>query len=192
MRFHIGPIPKSNNFEPDDSWNSIKEAPPEKAQWFAAPLGFIAAILVFLIWKNLTPFIIDMPSLLVLIISYIGMIIIHELLHALAHPGSGISSKSILGFWPSQGVFYAHYEGSIRRNRFILILVLPLIVISFIAPFICAVLQISPSWLFFVSILNALAACVDIYGLVLMVTQVPSRAITRNHGWRTYWKFIDS
>jgi hypothetical protein len=42
---------------------------------------------------------------------------VHELLHLLAHPKAGLSSKSVMGFWPKQMIAYAHYEGALSRNR---------------------------------------------------------------------------
>jgi hypothetical protein len=40
----------------------------------------------------------------------------------------------------------------------------------------------------FISTLNALLACGDIFAVGLLLVQVPSNAIIRNQGWRTFWK----
>jgi hypothetical protein len=39
----------------------------------------------------------------------------------------------------------------------------------------------------FVSSLNALGAGIDIFGVVLLLWQVPRHANVFNQGWRTYW-----
>ena len=38
-------------------------------------------------------------------------VVIHELIHASLHPEHGRSHSSILGFWPSRLLFYAHFDG---------------------------------------------------------------------------------
>jgi hypothetical protein len=37
------------------------------------------------------------------------------------------------------------------------------------------------------SVLNALVACGDLFGIGLLLWQVPRAATVRNQGWRTFW-----
>src|SRR6185503_13338146 len=104
------------------------------------------------------------------------------------HPGSGDSADSVLGFWPSRLLFYAHYVGELTRARFIAILLMPLLIISFVPLVVCAIIGHSSGLLAFSSALNALCACGDIFGVGLLLFQIPSDARVRNQGWRTYWR----
>ncbi|MFO0898325.1 MAG: DUF3267 domain-containing protein [Pirellulales bacterium] len=93
--------------------------------------------------------------------------------------------------WPSRLLFYAHYCGPLSRDRFLAVLVMPLLVITGL-PLLLAALGWLPAWstpvLASFSIWNALFACGDMVGLLLILAQIPRRAIVQNQGWRTYWK----
>jgi hypothetical protein len=76
---------------------------------------------------DLTMFVLSVISI------FLGVLIVHELIHLIAHPKFGLSKDSVLGVWPKAGVCYAFYGGELSRNRFILIIALPLFVLT-IAP----------------------------------------------------------
>jgi hypothetical protein len=198
MRFHLGAIPENPEFLPDSSWRPLREPTPLVMQFLALPLGIAACIAVGVLWLFLTPLRdISLDSLGMLLIAFvaiipIAIIPIHELLHAAVHPRLGLSASSILGFWPSQGLFYAHYDGELSRGRFIAILLMPLLIISIMPLFACAVAGRSSALLAFTSALNALFACGDMFGVGLLLFQVPSDATVRNQGYKTFWKIHDA
>jgi hypothetical protein len=103
------------------------------------------------------------------LLSFAALTAFHELLHIAAHPAAGRSSQSIVGFWPSRVLFYAHYDGELTRNRFVAIL-------------------LSSGWIAFISTFNAFLACVDVLGAGMVLFQIPATAVVRNQGWRTYWR----
>ena len=189
MRFHLGAIPNTANFSPDAPWRPLREPTPWVMQLLALPLGVAACVTVGAGWFFLTPLRalpFDSPGLL--LGALLIIIPIHELIHAIVHPGSGGSADSILGFWPSRLLFYAHYAGELTRARFIAILLMPLVIISFVPLVVCAVMGYSSGLLAFSSALNALCACGDIFAVGLLLFQIPSDARVRNQGWRTYWR----
>ena len=189
MKFHCGAVPDAPDFSPDAAWRPLREPSPWVMQLFAIPLGIVACIVVALLWRFLTPFRdVSFNSPGILVIFLVAIIPIHELLHAAAHPRGGVSASSILGCWPSRGLFYAHYLGELSRERFIAILLMPFLVISFAPWLVCAILSRSPALLVFISMVNALFACGDIFAVGLLLFQVPSGATVRNKGWRTFWK----
>ena len=165
-------------------------------QVFALPLGIVSALAMVALWVALTP-LFNSPLILRFdsmifpglgIALLLGMIVVHELIHAFVHPGFGKSVNSVLGIWPSRLLFYAHYHGELSRARFIAILGMPLIVISIVPLLVCALLgQGSVLWAF-ISIMNALSACGDLFAIGMLLWQVPRTAIVRNQGWRTYWR----
>jgi len=121
MRLHFGAIPSSPDFTPDTLWKSLREPSPWLAQLVALPIGIIAAVVVAVLWFAITP-LKDIPPtmpLFAFLVSFAGIIVVHELIHVAVHPMSGRSQHSIVGFWPSRMLFYAHYDGELTRNRFL-------------------------------------------------------------------------
>jgi len=78
--------------------------------------------------------------------------------------------------------------GETSKGRFLTIFLAPLLVISFLPLGIGAVTQHALVELAGISVLNALFSCGDVVGAFLVATQIPERAITRNRGWKTYWR----
>jgi Putative zincin peptidase len=192
MRFHWGGIPEPKDFVPDETWKALREPNPLVMQLFAIPLGFVAFIAVGALWLYTTSLKGDplksIGSLTAAFASFIPLIIVHELIHAAVHPQSGKSNRTILGFWPSRLLFYAHYDGKLTRNRFVAILAMPTVVITFIPLVIAMTTNLSSGFIAWISTWNIFFACGDMFGIILLLFQVPSCAICHNQGWRTYWK----
>jgi hypothetical protein len=122
----------------------------------------------------------------------LGCAILHELIHAVLHPASDTGSDSILGFWPSRVLFYAHYDGVLSKQRLLVIIIGPFIVLSLVPLVICAVFKHASSAMFALSLLNSLIASVDLIFFLLIIIQVPSGATLQNNGWKTYYRMADS
>jgi hypothetical protein len=204
MRFHYGAVPEDPHFSPEaEGWLAIREPGPWLLQLIALPVAVILLLLsgallylVFpreLLLNQSPPLTISIPiwpflSILILIIP------IHELIHAVCHPGWGFSSNSVIGLWLSRALFYAHYEGSMSRNRFLLIFAMPYIVLSLLPIPLLAVSGIL-GWtpdtaltLAYLSLIGGILACGDVVGFWLVISQIPGSAIVRNKGWKTYWR----
>jgi hypothetical protein len=160
------------------------------AQLFAAPVAAALAVAVGGLWLSLTPVetLVPLYSLLDFLLIFAGVVVVHELLHASAHPMAGRSPHSILGVWPSRGLFYAHYDGELSRERFIVILLMPFAVITLLPLAAAVVMRDASDAVAFVSAFNAVLGCVDVLGVGLLLWQVPAGATCRNQGWRTYWR----
>ena len=208
MRFHYGAPPENPDFVPEaDGWRKMAFDPgPLLLQLLAIPVIALLALL----WGNLfflvlpakfTPVqLVSSPIFslgwLVLFTVLLIIIPVHELLHALVHPHWGRSPNTILGAWLSKGIFYAHYEGEMPRNRFLLVYVAPYLVLGLLPLGLLALLG-GALWspgavviLALVSLFGSLSACGDIIGVILLLFQIPGRALVRNKGWKTYWKPI--
>jgi hypothetical protein len=159
-----------------------------RAQLIAFPIGIGMLALLYFAWVAWAPAAAILPSsvfgrLAVLLC----VVVVHELLHAIAHPNNGLSDQTYLGIWPRQVTFYAHYVGAMSRNRLLVVLLLPLLIIS-IAPLLLSVaLSIPIPYGAFFSPANGLLACVDVLGAGLLAVQVPPTAVVRNQGWVTWW-----
>jgi len=158
----------------------------------AQPIGVVAAAIGAVLWFLVTPLsdITPAMSLPTFLILFAGLVVAHELIHALVHPMAGLSPHSILGFWASLG-FYAHYDGEMSRNRLVACLFMPLLVISIFPLLVSAVAQVSSGWVAFVSAFNALCVCVDLLLAGSVLFQIPATAIVRFKSWRIFWKEHD-
>jgi hypothetical protein len=192
MQFRLGRIPDARDFVPDQTWKPLREPGPWLMQLFALPLGLAAFVSIGWLWFWATPLngkCFESPAFLNLgLFSFIPMVVVHELIHAAVHPGSGSSDRSILGFWPSRLLFYAHYDGALTRNRFIAILAMPTVVITLLPLAVAMATSSSHELVAWISTWNAFFACGDLFGIMLLLFQVKSRAICRNHGYKTFWK----
>lgn len=172
----------------------MREPGPWLMQLLAFPIGLAGFALIGFLWCWLTPLDVaafNSPHFLpAALISFAPLIVGHELVHAAAHPQAGKSDKSILGFWPSRLLFYAHYDGEMTRGRFIAILAMPTVVITMLPLVVAVGMNVSHELAAWISTLNALLACGDMFGIILLFFQVDARAICRNQGWRTYWKRV--
>lgn len=201
MRFHYGAPPENPNFDPEaEGWRKLAFDPgPLLLQLIAIPVAVLLAvlwgILFYLVLPVKTaPFPIIISPLLM--IGWLTIILIlipaHELLHALIHPHWGRTVNTILGLWLSKGVFYAHYEGEMSRNRFLMVALTPYLVLGLLPLGWLALLNAASSSVVSlfggVSLLGSVLACGDIIGVLLLLFQIPAAAVVRNKGWRTYWK----
>jgi len=194
MRFRLGAIPPSPDFVPDGSWRLLRQAPaPWKENLLALPIGVVAAAVLAALWFLLTPLrditpAMSLPAFLLLLA---GLVIVHELIHALVHPMAGLSPRSTLGFWAALG-FYAHYDGEMSRSRLVTCLLMPLLVLSIVPLVVSAVTQVSSGWVAFVSAFNAFCASVDLLLAGSLLVQVPAAAIVRFKSWRIFWRAHDT
>lgn len=85
MRFVLGKIPDNTDFDPQSAgWTAIKEPNPWVAQLIALPLGLLGTGLLALVWFFSTPLgNLDLDWNWTVFLWIIGLIVVHELIHAL-------------------------------------------------------------------------------------------------------------
>ena len=193
MRFHLGAIPSPPDFVPDAWWRSLRQPSPWLEKLLVLAIGVVAAVVVAALWFLVTPLrdVTPAVSLPAFLLSFAGIVVVHELIHALMHPMAGRSPHSILGFRPSVG-FYAHYDGEMSRDRLIAILLMPLLIIIIVPLLVSAVTQVSSGWAAFVSAFNAFCACADMLEAGLVLCQIPATGIVRYQSLRIYWREHDT
>jgi hypothetical protein len=190
MRFHFGPIPETPDFVPEHPWRALKEPTPWLMQLLAVPVAIVSGGGISALWHWLTPLeaVVRDPQFMVWgLAAFVWLIPVHEAVHALVHPGRGLSDRTCVGLWLSRGMFYAHCHGPMSRNRFIAILIAPFVVLSILPLFVSAL----TGWMHPLpvtgSVVNAFLACGDLLGVLLIVCQIPRDATIQNQAWRTYW-----
>jgi hypothetical protein len=194
MRFRLGIFPESADFIPNSSWQIFEDEGQSKWMWQlkALPVSILNMDFIFLLWILLTPVLemftnISFPlPFLGFLIGFIGVLILHELFHAALHPNIG-SSRTIIGFWPARILLYASYDGEITRNRYLVVLLIPLFVLSIAPIFVSALFQVLNIWVIYVTILNAFLSSGDVLAAINIV-KLPANSIIMNHGCKAYWR----
>ncbi len=191
MRFYFGPIPETPDFVPEPPWQAMKEPTPWLMQLLAIPVSLIAGGVIGALWFWFTPLksaLIETKFAPWVLAALVWLIPVHEAIHALVHPGRGLSDRTCIGLWLSRGLFYAHCHGPMSRNRFIAILLAPFIVLSILPLIVCALTGTAHPLPVTGSFVNALLACGDLLGVLFIVCQIPPDATIQNQTWRTYWQ----
>lgn len=218
MRFHWGAFPEDKSFNPEiEGWVALPDTNLSAVHLIALPVAFG----LFLLWlllaclalppELLTPQVrqisstvfqiqfpiyetLTWPLLAILIAVFILFFPTHEIVHALCCPDWGLSANTIFGVWLTKGFFYIHHEGPMSRNRLLLVLVAPYIVLSLLPLALIALFRtlgwtpeiiISLTWL---SLLGSLSAGGDFVSVGSLLSQIPNTAMVRNKGQRSYWK----
>jgi hypothetical protein len=126
------------------------------------------------------------PSTLFLLGLFVPLVLIHELLHALVHPGFGMSSRTSVGLFLPRLAFYAHYSGERTRARFLAGAVTPLVVLSVVPLILCMAFHLHLPTLALLASLNAIVAGTDVTTALVLLLRCPSGAVVltdQNHAW---------
>nr|WP_225902478.1 DUF3267 domain-containing protein [Clostridium botulinum] len=109
---------------------------------------------------------------------------VHEILHSLAFPNF---KQTIFGFIPKGLVSYSFFKGQISRNRLIISLIFPFIILTIFPTIVLSFIRIKNN-IIYVIIINAVASYVDILTIFVLLLQVPKSTCIKNIGNKTYWK----
>lgn len=110
----------------------------------------------------------------------------HEMVHAVFIPNAVHSNKT---FWGMNGGFgFVYSEEKMKKGRYMLVSVAPLLILSFVVPFICRVFNFYHRYLLLLCVMNAGGACVDIFNIILIAVQVPARGTIVCNGRKTLFR----
>jgi hypothetical protein len=190
MKLVFNKIPINDNFNPEeDGWTPLKE--PKNmliSLLLSLPIGITAAFAVYLLvnWLQISHSFNFGMSLSFLLALFI-LIPLHEFFHAIFFPERVSSKNIIIGFIPKSFAFFAFYDQEMLRNRFLLVLIAPFILLSIFPVILMKVTTIHLDFLVEITIINSLLSCVDLLGMIFIISQVPSKALVRNKGIHSYW-----
>jgi hypothetical protein len=199
MRFRLGRLPEYKDFIPNSSWKPFDDNESSIWMWQikALPTAIINVAIILVIWITLTPAEIIIKNvsfplpILGAIIILVSVLIVHELIHSIFHPKLGFSRKTIIGFWASKMLLYTSYGRELTRNRYIRILLAPLLLISIIPISISILTGFTNLWMIYSTVVNAFLSSGDILA-TWTILKIPSNTIIRNKGESAYWKETDT
>lgn len=196
MRINIGPIPTDPRFDPSsrEGWRQLREPSPGVLMLLSIPVSALLAVGFWTVWSALLPELRDRSFVAGIFLSWkpllvlAAVVVVHELTHLVFHPGLGATNDSVVAGWPRAAMFYAHYLGAMRRNRLVLILLAPFLMLSIIPLMGQALRGVGNTDAALFSVVNAFAASGGLLGVALLLRQVPATAEVRNQGFFTYWR----
>ncbi|MBV1775369.1 DUF3267 domain-containing protein [Burkholderiaceae bacterium DAT-1] len=198
MKFVSGSPPET--FAPGEQWRRLDEPEPQALMRHLLPLMIVAVVTLPIIWgciglkRGAWQQLMNEPTLAfhvpIMFISFLGMVVVHEMIHGVCQPGWGVSDQTVYGVMRKEGFVYAFYEGELSRNRLLMILLAPFCVITLFPLLLVWHFTVPPilfMYLAWYACLNGISAAADLYGSWLIWQQVPASARVRNRGWFTYW-----
>ena len=200
MRFHIGPLPEDDRFEPEQGpWRKLREPSFGMLMLIASLVGVGVVVIMVWAWGALADLAIPdqiqltitLSELLRAVVLVIALMLAHELSHALALPGFGLTSATIVGFWPQKATPYVAYRDEITRNRQILVGVMPFLVLPVLPLVVGPLLGYTPLWLVVLSTLNGAFSSADLLNGVLLLVRLPRSAVVRDRGPDAWWRLCD-
>lgn len=194
--FGLPPEQPDLNFEAE-GWKRLKEPSAAVSCWLiGSPLAVLLGLLFYEMATRWAGFsmnqLFGQLGLCTFLAIMVMLIIVHELLHALAHPGCGWSPHTSFGFSPKAGAFWAHYAGPVSRERMLLLMVTPFLVLSLITLLIACLIPPVGMIAGFVAILNATFSAVDLFSCIIIMVSIPAGATVQNNGWPSYWKALSA
>ncbi|WP_434283930.1 DUF3267 domain-containing protein [Clostridium botulinum] len=124
--------------------------------------------------------------MLVVFISFIIIMPVHEILHSLAFPNI---KQTIFGFIPKGLVSYSFFKGKISRKRLIIFLIFPFIMLTILPTIGLSFIRIKNNFVYVIIIINAVASYVDILTIFVLLLQGPKSTCIKNIDNKTYWKW---
>lgn len=191
MRLVLGPIPRSRGFSPEEEggWAPLRE--PSSRVFVIQVLILSVPLLVsaYALLLELKEFLRAQPLGLAGLVSFfVLMIPVHETIHALVYPGGLGSRHLVMGAWIRRGLCYVVYDAPVSRDRILIVLCTPLILVSSALAVVAVLVPREWGLLVALCILVHAAVCIgDLATFVRLVRQAPKNSVVRNDGWKTYW-----
>lgn len=113
---------------------------------------------------------------------------LHELCHCLGYLVPLSSRSLISGLWLRHGVWYVVYDAPLQRERVLLSLAAPFLLLSILPAFTIPFLSTAYVWACSYIVLIHAALCVgDAVTFFRVLANVPRRGWVHNCGWTTCW-----
>ena len=191
MRLQVGSklTPSHLDFLPEEhGWQRLTRPSGITAVLVMAVVAFALFLGVALGFYYLAAVRLPKRSPFLILALLIPLIPIHELVHALVHPGLGMSSRTYVGFYLPRLAFYSHYAGERTRARLIAGALAPLCVLSVAPLILCAAFHLQLPTVALASSLNAAVSVTDVMTALLLLFRCPSGAVVLCDQNKAWWR----
>lgn len=162
----------------------IPENPMRRSVLFAIPFILLC---FFVLWERLKSFSLDKPYLLIGIVLSILLCTVHELLHAIVYPKK---YNAYIGIIPKEFIFYMSCSAPLRKKRFILMSLLPMILgVIPLAVFVCMPpdYRILDAILWPMAMMGLVSPSPDYMNVYYVLKEVPRNAYIQDGENGLYW-----
>ena len=190
MRFLFEKFPKNNDFDPEnEGYHAINEPSFLKLCVMAIPVIFISMFIIGLMLKIRlgADYHLSMIDSFQDILILLALVPIHEMLHVIVFPDKISSTDIFIGTY--RGAIYVEYLQDIKKERFLLGLILPIIVLTVIPVLFLMISNINYPLLSKIAIMNMVLSSLDVLSFYGILRKIPANAKIRNKDSRSYWRF---
>jgi hypothetical protein len=190
MKFRVGSelIPSHLDFPPaKHGWHLLTRPSGVAAILLVVVIGLALFLGISLPFYYLASVRLQKPSSLFLVALLIPLVPIHELLHAIVHPGFGMTSRTSVGFFLPRLAFYSHYSGERTRVRFLAGALTPLVVLSIVPLILCTAFRLQLPTIALLSSLNALVSGTDVITALVLLLRCPRGAVVLTDQNQAWW-----
>lgn len=192
--FVIG-LPHNPGFDPErEGWQKVREPGATTALILGNIFSVLLLGLAYFVaatWWEFSVEALFTEHALWLMPIFVGLIILHERLHAVFHPGWGRSPHTVYGFIPKGLAFFAHYDARVTRNRSIIILAAPFFGFTVVPLLVASIWPPLALLACYIAVINASFSSLDLFNTALILRDAPPGSEIRNQGWQSYWRLLD-
>lgn len=205
MRFHFGNVPGEQNEPPVEEGLTRIHSPSSRLGYLLAGLvGLALPAVLFVCFVAVS--LLSLPNRVAdaaveapmpwgaVILALLLFIPLHELTHAVLHPGFGLSPQTVMVIWPTKLRFGVYYEGCMTRRRWLLMRLAPLVCLSVVPILLLTLFRVVllpfPLEIFWqvLTLVNFVGSGGDLVAAIWVLFQVPAGAEICFRGGKAYWR----
>ncbi|MBI4855729.1 MAG: DUF3267 domain-containing protein [Acetobacterium woodii] len=189
MRFLLEKIPKNDNFDPEiEGYHAIGKPSFLKLCLMAMPVIVISIFIIGLMLKIRfgADYHLSMTNSWRDVFLFVALIPIHEMLHVIVYPDRISFAEIFIGSY--QGSIYRSFLGDIKKERLLLQLIFPIIILTVVPILMLLILNVNYPLLSKIALMNMVLSSMDVISFAGVLRKIPANAKVRNKGERSYWK----
>lgn len=193
MNVLINKFPEVDKFyENDINWVQLKEPSMRNMQIVSTAMALLIPLFIYVaLADTLNINYMDAKALikgdrLVSLSIFILIFVIHELIHAFAHPNRGLSDETTIILFPYKLMGVAYYTGQMSKNNFLYCLLAPFFFLTILP--LCYCFFSFNLTVFLIALANASMSSADIFNFFIVLKNAPKKSVMKNYGYYSYCK----
>ncbi len=190
MRLYLGTVPVDQKPSPlGEGWQLCPALDAKRVQNYGLLAAGAGVLLVDILLRG----VITLSSLWSALLIVVLTVPVHELIHALATPGWGLTDRTAIGLQRDKGLLlpYTYYDGILPLWRFMFTGMAPLLLLTILPLVLILSVPFDNSLrtsLAFLALFNMAISGGDLVISIWSLFRLPMRSLVRQHGWSLVWK----